>query len=89
MCLTYLAKSLGPFNEWESRLQFAKETGYNMVHITPIQALGDSNSSYSLRNQLVLNPLFNYNGKKCTIDEIAALVKKMKTEWKVCLIFFL
>lgn len=83
LCVTYLAKSLGPFNEWEGRLQTAKEIGYNMIHITPIQELGDSKSSYSLRNQLKLNPVFDYNGRKCNLDDIALLVEMMRTEWKI------
>ncbi|GIY67804.1 glycogen debranching enzyme [Caerostris darwini] len=83
LCVTYLAKCLGSFDKWEERLRTAKEVAYNMVHITPIQELGGSDSSYSLRNQLKLNPVFDSPGKKCTLNDISALVEKMKKEWKV------
>ncbi|PRD17856.1 UNVERIFIED_CONTAM: Glycogen debranching enzyme [Trichonephila clavipes] len=83
LCITYLAKCLGSFDKWEERLRTAKEVGYNMIHITPIQQLGDSDSSYSLRNQLKLNPIFDSPMKKCTLNDISALVEKMRKEWKV------
>ncbi|CAL1281396.1 unnamed protein product, partial [Larinioides sclopetarius] len=83
LCITYLAKCLGSFEKWEERLRTAKEVGYNMIHITPIQQLGGSDSSYSLRNQLKLNPVFDSPGKKCTINDISALVEKIRKEWKV------
>ncbi|GFS37714.1 glycogen debranching enzyme [Trichonephila inaurata madagascariensis] len=83
LCITYLAKCLGSFDKWEERLRTAKEVGYNMIHITPIQQLGDSDSSYSLRNQLKLNPIFDSPTKKCTLNDISALVEKMRKEWKI------
>lgn len=43
---THLSKLLGPLCEWENRLRVAKEAGYNIVHLTPIQSLGISNSRF-------------------------------------------
>ncbi|KAM4895919.1 glycogen debranching enzyme isoform 2-T3 [Sylvia borin] len=80
---TYLAKCLGPFHEWEDRLKVAKETGYNMIHFTPLQKLGLSRSCYSLADQLEVNPEFSDHNKKCTWSDIGALVEKMKNEWNM------
>jgi len=35
--VSVLAKCLGSFSSWKSKLQTARECGYNMVHFTPIQ----------------------------------------------------
>ncbi|CAG0922890.1 unnamed protein product [Notodromas monacha] len=78
-CVTVLPKSLGLLNEWEGRLRVLKETGYNMIHFTPVQELGASMSSYSLRNQHKLNHMF---GSKHTMADLAKLIKKMETQWK-------
>ncbi|KAL3318339.1 hypothetical protein Ciccas_003001 [Cichlidogyrus casuarinus] len=56
---TYLAKNLGHFEEWSSRLEAALALNYNMIHFTPLQELGYSRSAYSLRDHLRVNPEFS------------------------------
>lgn len=87
-CQTMLAKCMGPFPEWEARLRVPHESGYNMVHITPVNTLGLSNSSYSLKNHLELNPLFSkgQHGKQYTFDELKALTHKLKHQWGMLVI---
>ncbi|XP_028666965.1 glycogen debranching enzyme isoform X1 [Erpetoichthys calabaricus] len=80
---TYLAKCLGPLDEWLDRLRVAKESGYNMIHFTPLQTLGLSRSCYSLADQLELNPDFSRPGKKYSWIEVGKLVDKLKKEWNM------
>ncbi|CAF1107823.1 unnamed protein product [Didymodactylos carnosus] len=79
-CQSVLSKSLGKFDDWEERLVVAKQSGYNMIHFTPIQKLYHvSNSSYAITDHHELNPLF---GKGVTHDHIKKLVDKMALEWR-------
>lgn len=52
-----------------------------MIHLTPLQALGESRSCYSLAHQLQLNPDFSRPNKKYTWDDVGQLVQKLKREW--------
>ncbi|KAJ3594817.1 hypothetical protein NHX12_004122 [Muraenolepis orangiensis] len=80
---TYLAKCLGTLDQWPRRLQVAKETGYNMVHFTPLQTLGESRSCYSLADQLTFNPEFSPEGRSYGWKDVGQLVEKMKREWNM------
>ena len=45
-----------------------------MIHFTPIQQLGKSNSSYSLSDQLSINSLHHSpGGKKATFDDVKVM----------------
>ncbi|GAA6112139.1 glycogen debranching enzyme-like [Tachysurus ichikawai] len=83
---TYLAKCLGPLDEWLDRLRVSKETGYNMIHLTPLQTLGESRSCYSIADQLELNPDFSPPGKNYTWNDVGNLTEKIRKEWNmVCI----
>lgn len=81
-CQTVLAKNLGSLDTWESKLRVAKESGYNLIHFTPIQSLGGSRSCYSLKNQLQVNQDFG-GGKPVTFANVETVLKKMREEWGV------
>ena len=48
---TFLASNLGPVAGWPPYLHQSREQGYNAVHVTPVQPLGESQSAYSLLDQ--------------------------------------
>ncbi|CAH1243859.1 AGL, partial [Branchiostoma lanceolatum] len=80
---TILSKCIGPFSQWEKCFRVSKETGYNMVHLTPIQLLGASNSSYCLSDQLRINPVFKEDGRTLTYDDVGEFIRRIHTDWGV------
>nr|XP_033506767.1 amylo-alpha-1, 6-glucosidase, 4-alpha-glucanotransferase a isoform X1 [Epinephelus lanceolatus] len=78
---TYLSKCLGHLDDWPDRLRVAKESGYNMIHLTPLQTLGESRSCYSLADQMSLNPDFSPDGQSYSWEDVGALVEKLQKEW--------
>lgn len=76
-CQTVLSKCLGPLNTWEDKLRVAKESGYNLIHFTPVQELAGSRSAYSLKNQLKIDPGFG----NVTYEDVGKIVSKMRDEW--------
>ncbi|XP_054870288.1 glycogen debranching enzyme isoform X4 [Amphiprion ocellaris] len=80
---TYLSKCLGHLDDWPDRLRVAKETGYNMIHFTPLQTLGESRSCYSLADQLSFNPDFSPEGQSYSWEDVGTLVEKLRTEWNM------
>lgn len=85
VCQSVITKLLGYFDEWQPRLQVAAETGYNMVHFTPVQELGISNSAYSIRNQLQLSPVYTRPGsaKKYNLNDLENLVNNLNNNLRL------
>ncbi|KAK6104908.1 glycogen debranching enzyme [Brugia pahangi] len=80
-CITHISKLLGTFDLWEKRLQIAAKAKYNMIHFTPVQQLGISNSSYCIADPMQLNPNFNTAGKQYTYDDLAILIKNLEKDY--------
>lgn len=57
-----VSKWIGPLKDWDAFFLKISKKGYNMVHFTPLQERGRSNSPYSIYDQLRLDPdLFDDN----------------------------
>ncbi|KAG9312806.1 glycoside hydrolase family 13 protein [Chiua virens] len=50
--LTVISKWMGPISQWRKHFQEASERGYTMLHWTPLQVRGASDSPYSLKDQM-------------------------------------
>lgn len=62
-------------HDWESHLRGISERGYNMIHFTPLQVRGASNSPYSLYDQLGWDPECFPNGEKDVQGMVDSLEK--------------
>ncbi|XP_028968045.1 glycogen debranching enzyme-like [Galendromus occidentalis] len=82
-CQTVLSKCLGPFEDWEKRIAVSAAAGYNMVHFTPLQALGGSNSAYSLRDHMALNEAFRSHDLTPTFEDVKRFTRLMETDFKL------
>ncbi|OWB79651.1 4-alpha-glucanotransferase activity protein [[Candida] boidinii] len=52
-----ISKWMGPDlkKDWEPALSYIESKGYNMIHFTPLQQRGESNSPYSIYDQLAFD----------------------------------
>ncbi|KAI3619877.1 glycogen debranching enzyme [Moniliophthora roreri] len=78
--LTVISKWMGPLSEWKKHFTEAKDRGYTMLHFTPLQERGESDSPYSIRDQFKYDPsLFEgkveKDGGKAQIDAILEVAK--------------
>ncbi|MCJ1230146.1 hypothetical protein MMC12_006817 [Toensbergia leucococca] len=72
-----ISKFMGEYpKDWEKHLQGIGERGYNMIHFTPLMERGDSNSPYSIYNQLEFDPLCFPSGE----DDVATMLSTMEKE---------
>lgn len=49
--LTVISKWMGPIGQWKRHFQEASNRGYTMLHWTPLQVRGASDSPYSIKDQ--------------------------------------
>ena len=63
-------------DDWERHLKGISQRNYNMVHFTPLMERGDSNSPYSIRNQLKFDNSCFPNGE----EDIGNMVNKMESD---------
>ena len=63
--------------DWDKHLRGIGQRGYNMIHFTPLMIRGDSNSPYSIFDQLAFDKQFFPNGEQ----DVSKLIKKMEKEF--------
>lgn len=63
-------------DDWERHLRGISDRGYNMIHFAPLQVRGESNSPYSLYDQLGWDPACFPSGEK----DIASLIKSLEKD---------
>ncbi|KAI3406672.2 GDB1 [Candida oxycetoniae] len=51
-----VSKWIGPYEKWSQFFHNVKEKGYNVIHFTPLQERGESDSPYSIYDQLKWDP---------------------------------
>lgn len=71
-----ISKFMGEYpQDWERHLAGISDRGYNMIHFTPLQIRGASNSPYSLYDQLGWDPECFPAGEKDVKKLVASLEK--------------
>ena len=70
---TLMPKLMGPIDNWDDITMFTSECNYNMIHFTPFQSLGYSDSAYCIKDQLEVDPRY-----KATNLDIENFLKELK-----------
>lgn len=63
-------------DDWERHLNGIGQREYNVVHFTPLTERGDSNSPYSIYDQLTFDPLCFPKGE----EDVATMIARMEKE---------
>lgn len=84
--ITLVSKWMGPIeNNWEKFFKVIESLDYNMIHFTPLQQRGISNSPYSIKDQLnFADDLFIIKkDEKEKTEEVESILKKMKNKFGI------
>lgn len=81
--LTVVSKWMGPLEEWKQSFAEAKDRGYTMLHYTPLQERGESDSPYSIQNQLKYDAsLFGAElGEEASRKRVEEILKVAREEY--------
>lgn len=81
MVLSMVPKWMGPITEWQKLIEETQYAGYNMIHFVPLQKRGESNSPYSIADQLTFDDdVFNVEDrKKSNKNKLAIVQSAIKT----------
>ncbi|OLN93243.1 Glycogen debranching enzyme [Colletotrichum chlorophyti] len=75
-----ISKFMGKYpGDWEKHLRGISDRGYNMIHFTPLQVRGASNSPYSLYDQLGWDPDCFPAGEK----DVQGLVESLEKQYSL------
>jgi glycogen debranching enzyme len=76
MILSMVPKWMGPITQWEKLVEETEYAGYNMIHFVPLQKRGDSNSPYSISDQLAFDDdVFDAKDRKKSDKERLVIVE--------------
>ncbi|KAI6785469.1 Glycogen debranching enzyme-like protein [Emericellopsis cladophorae] len=75
-----ISKFMGSYpKDWEKHLHGISDRGYNMIHFTPLQVRGSSNSPYSLYDQLGWDPHCFPGGEK----DVARMIESLEKDYSL------
>lgn len=66
---TVISKWIGLYDRWPKFFENIKAKGYNMIHFTPLQERGESDSPYSIYDQLKWDPEI-FSDQKKAVEQI-------------------
>jgi glycogen debranching enzyme len=86
--LTVIAKWMGPIEDWGPHLDATRDRGYNMVHFTPLQMRGESNSPYSIYDQLefaddLFTPEQAKQSREAREEIVRSIIRRIRDEWGI------
>jgi glycogen debranching enzyme len=76
--ITLVSKWMGSLDNWERYFEIVRKLGYNMIHFTPLQQRGTSNSPYSIKDQLKLSDDI-FKGEQ----ELEIILKLMNEKYEI------
>jgi len=82
--LTVVSKWMGPLSGWRAHFTEASDRGYTMLHWTPLQERGESDSPYSIRDQMGYDPsMFDGSEKPGSAPDLDGRKEKVEEVLKI------